>query len=82
MHNPYGGWSFHNDHIYPVAFYALSIGCPAVLVYPRTERDVDVAFEIGGVTVRLVTVVEPSPPRRVRRVGREGRAVLPEAVAV
>jgi 5-methylcytosine-specific restriction enzyme subunit McrC len=56
VRNQYGGWSFHNAHVYQVAFYGLSLGCPAVLVYPRTEGHVDVAFEIDGVAVRLMTV--------------------------
>jgi 5-methylcytosine-specific restriction enzyme subunit McrC len=56
VRNQYGGWSFHNDHVYQATFYALSLGCPVVLVYPRVNRTVDVAFEIGDVTVRLVTV--------------------------
>jgi hypothetical protein len=56
LRNQYGGWSFHNDHVYQATFYALSLGCPAILVYPRVDRDVDVAFEIGGVAVRLATV--------------------------
>ncbi len=33
--NQYGGWSFHNEHVCQVAFYALSFGCPGVLVYPK-----------------------------------------------
>lgn len=53
--NRYGGRSFHNTHIYQASFYALSLGCPALLVYPKTEQDVDVGFEIGGVDVRLIT---------------------------
>ena len=64
IRNHYGGWSFHNDHVYQVAFYALSLGCPAVLVYPRVERDIDVAFDIDGVAVRLVTVDLNQPARR------------------
>ena len=83
IRNQYGGWSFHNNHVYQVAFYALSLGCPAVLVYPRLERDVDVGFEIDGVAVRLMTVDLNQPALAgldalVARVER----LLPEAVAV
>lgn len=54
--NRYGGWSFHNDHVYQVVFYALSLGCPALLVYPKVDRDVDVTFEIEDIIVSVVTV--------------------------
>jgi len=64
VRNRYGGWSFHNDNVYQVVFYALSLGCPAVLVYPRLERDVDVVFDIEGIAVSLLTVdlSEPGLP--------------------
>ena len=54
--NRYGGTSFHNQHVYQVVFYALSFGCPAMLVYPKTSRDIDVSFNIEGIAVQLVTV--------------------------
>jgi 5-methylcytosine-specific restriction endonuclease McrBC regulatory subunit McrC len=53
---PVGRWAYQNEHIYQVAFYALSLGCPALLVYPRDEHDVDATFDIKGVRVSLVTV--------------------------
>jgi 5-methylcytosine-specific restriction enzyme subunit McrC len=56
IRNAYGGLSFHNQHVYQVLFYALSLGCPAVLVYPRVDRDVLVTFDIEGISVSLVTV--------------------------
>jgi 5-methylcytosine-specific restriction enzyme subunit McrC len=83
IHNQYGGWSFHNDHVYQVVFYALSLGCPAVLVYPRTERDVDVGFEIGGVAVRLVTVdLNQSDLAGLDALVARVEELLPEAVVV
>jgi len=83
IQNQYGGWSFHNAHVYQAAFYGLSLGCPAVLVYPRTERDIDVAFEIGGVGIRLLTVDlnEPGLAGLDALAGRV-EALLPDAVAV
>lgn len=54
--NQYGGWSFHNDHIYQVVFYALSLGCPALLVYPRVDRDVNTTFNIAGVSTTILAI--------------------------
>jgi len=54
--NQYGGWSFHNDHVYQVVFYALSLDCPALLVYPKVDRDIDVTFDIAGIPVSILTV--------------------------
>jgi 5-methylcytosine-specific restriction enzyme subunit McrC len=83
IHNQYGGWSFHNDHVYQVVFYSLSLGCPAMLVYPRIERDVDVAFEIGEVAVRLVTVdLNQSGLAGLDALVAKVEELLPEAVAV
>ena len=56
VRNRYGGWSFSNENVYQAVFYALSLHCPAMLVYPRAERDVDVTFDIEGVPVSIVTV--------------------------
>jgi 5-methylcytosine-specific restriction endonuclease McrBC regulatory subunit McrC len=53
---PVGRWAYKNEHIYQVAFYGLSLSCPALLVYPRDEQDVDATFDIKGVRVSLVTV--------------------------
>ena len=52
-------------------------------MYPSTERDIDVGFEIGGVAVRLMTVDLNQPALAgldalVARVEQ----LLPEAVAV
>jgi 5-methylcytosine-specific restriction enzyme subunit McrC len=83
VRNQYGGWSFHNAHVYQVAFYGLSLGCPAVLVYPRTERDVDVAFEITGVAVRLLTVDLDQPGLAgLHALAARIEDLLPQAVAV
>jgi 5-methylcytosine-specific restriction enzyme subunit McrC len=56
VRNPYGGWSFDNHHVYQIAFYALSLGCPALLVYPKEARDVDTVFDVKGVPVSLFAV--------------------------
>jgi 5-methylcytosine-specific restriction enzyme subunit McrC len=56
MRNQYGGWSFHNQHVYQAAFYALSLGCPALLVYPKVDRDISVTFDIEGISVCILTV--------------------------
>jgi len=56
VRNQYGGWSFRNDHIYQVSFYGLSLGCPAMLAYPRVNRDLDVTFQIEGLRVSVLTV--------------------------
>ena len=54
--NQFGGLSFQNKHVYQVAFYALCLGCPGVLIYPRDDRDIDVTFDIEGVEVTLLSV--------------------------
>lgn len=73
VRNKYGGPSFRNDHIYQVAFYALSLGCPAVLVYPRVTDHVDVTFDFEGIVVSLLTVDLEQP-------GLTGLEVLVERV--
>jgi 5-methylcytosine-specific restriction enzyme subunit McrC len=54
--NQFGARSFDNGHIYQVAFYALSLRCPALLVYPRVDRDVWATFDVEGVRVSILTV--------------------------
>jgi len=61
IQNRYGGRSFHNDHIYQAAFYALSSECPAVLVYPQVDEDIDVTFKVGGIAVTILTLDLTSP---------------------
>lgn len=61
MRNQYDGWSLHNQHIYQVAFYALSLGCPALLVYPRVNRDLDITFDIEAIQVSILTVELEAP---------------------
>jgi 5-methylcytosine-specific restriction endonuclease McrBC regulatory subunit McrC len=74
VRNQYGGWSLHNEHVYQVVFYALSLGCPALLVYPRAHRDVEVSFDIEGIRVSILTV-------DLREQGLKGLDKLAEAVA-
>jgi 5-methylcytosine-specific restriction enzyme subunit McrC len=50
------GDRFDNGHIYQVAFYARCLGCPALLVYPKSARDVDVTFDFDGVRVFIKTI--------------------------
>ena len=52
----YGSSSYKNAHIYQAAFYGLSLGCPAVLIYPDSGGAVDVTYDIKGVQVTLLTV--------------------------
>jgi 5-methylcytosine-specific restriction enzyme subunit McrC len=54
--NQFGAQSFDNGHIYQVVFYALSLGCPALLVYPRADRDVWATFDVEGIRVSILTV--------------------------
>jgi len=54
--NQYGGWSFHNDHVYQAVFYALSFGCPALLVYPRADRDINATFNVSGVSTTILSL--------------------------
>lgn len=61
IRNRYGGLSFRNDDIYQASFYALSLGCPALLVYPKDDRDIDVTFDIEGISVSLLTVDLTAP---------------------
>lgn len=51
-----GTRSFRNDDLYQVAFYANEYGCPGLLVYPRSERDVHVTFEAAGARCVIATV--------------------------
>lgn len=54
--NQYGHASFDNGHIYQVVFYAVSLGCPALLVYPRADREIAVTFDVEGTRVSILTV--------------------------
>jgi 5-methylcytosine-specific restriction enzyme subunit McrC len=56
VRNRFGGRSFHNDHVYQAAFYALSLGCPAMLVYPRVDQDVEVTFEVEGICISILAI--------------------------
>jgi len=56
MKGQYGSYSYKNSHIYQAAFYGLSLGCPAILIYPETDGAVDVTYDIEGIQVTLLTV--------------------------
>jgi 5-methylcytosine-specific restriction enzyme subunit McrC len=52
----HGGWSYRSNGVYQAVFYALSLGCPALLVYPKDDVDVDVQFQIDQTQASIVTV--------------------------
>jgi 5-methylcytosine-specific restriction enzyme subunit McrC len=52
----FGGRSFRNDDLYQIAFYANEYDCPGLLVYPRSERNVNVTFEVAGTRCTIATV--------------------------
>ncbi len=54
--NQWGGRSYKNQHVYQAAFYAIARRCPAILVYPKADRDIDVTFELEGIQITLLTV--------------------------
>jgi 5-methylcytosine-specific restriction enzyme subunit McrC len=83
VRNQYGGWSFHNSHVYQAVFYGLSLQCPAVLVYPRTDHDVDVSFVVEDVGVSIITVdlSEPGIPGLVALAERVQEFIPTLAVA-
>jgi 5-methylcytosine-specific restriction enzyme subunit McrC len=54
--NRFGGWSFRNENVYQAMFYAVSLHCPALLIYPRAAQDVDVTFDVEGMRISIVTV--------------------------
>ena len=50
------GDRFHNADLYQAFTYAAALGAPAVLLYPKVDQEVDVAFEVGRHQVRLMAV--------------------------
>jgi 5-methylcytosine-specific restriction enzyme subunit McrC len=48
--------AFRNADIYQIATYAHGLQTPGVLIYPRVDVDVDVLYEVGGLSVRLLSV--------------------------
>jgi 5-methylcytosine-specific restriction endonuclease McrBC regulatory subunit McrC len=50
------GDRFHNSDLYQAFTYAATLDAPAVLVYPRVDKDVDVRFGVGGHELRVVAV--------------------------
>jgi len=47
---------FHNEDLYQAFTYAAALDAPAVLVYPRVDRDVDVEIGAGGHGVRIMSL--------------------------
>jgi 5-methylcytosine-specific restriction enzyme subunit McrC len=52
----FGSRSFRNENLYQIAFYANEYGCPGLLVYPRSGRDVHVVFETAAAQCAIATV--------------------------
>ena len=50
------GDRFRNSDLYQAFTYAVALGAPAVLLYPKVDQEVDVAFEVGRHQVRLMAV--------------------------
>ena len=59
--NEYGGLSFKNQHAYQIVFYALALGCPGILIYPKDDRDVDATYEIEGQQFTFLTLDLQAP---------------------
>ena len=52
----YHGDRFRNTDLYQAFTYAAALNTPAVLVYPRVDRDVDVTVQTQGQRVRVILV--------------------------
>ncbi len=50
------GDRFRNTDLYQAFTYAAALNAPAVLVYPRVDRDVDVVFETSRHETTIMTV--------------------------
>jgi len=50
------GDRFRNADLYQAFTYAATLNAPAVLIYPRVDRDVDVTLELLSEKVRMLTV--------------------------
>jgi 5-methylcytosine-specific restriction enzyme subunit McrC len=50
------GDRFRNTDLYQAFTYAATLNAPAVLIYPRVDRDVDVTLELLSEKVRMLTV--------------------------
>lgn len=47
---------FHNEDLYQALTYAAALDAPAVLVYPRVDRDVDIGFAAGLHRARVISI--------------------------
>jgi len=56
LRDSWGKQYFHNEDLYQACTYAAALDAPAVLVYPRVDRDVDVTLEMASSSVRIKTV--------------------------
>lgn len=52
----WGKQYFYNDDLYQAFTYAAALDAPAVLVYPRVDRDVDAVLKTADAEARTITV--------------------------
>jgi len=55
LRNDWCGQFLKNEDLYQAFTYALALGAPAVLLYPRCSQDLDVTLATNGATTRAVT---------------------------
>jgi len=53
LRESWGKEYFHNEDLYQAFTYAAALDAPAVLVYPRVDRDVDVTLGMIAQTVAI-----------------------------
>lgn len=56
LRESWGKNHFHNEDLYQAFTYAAALDAPAVLVYPRVNRDVDVMIALPGGEARILAV--------------------------
>jgi len=56
LRESWGKEYFHNEDLYQAFTYAAALDAPAVLVYPRVDRDVDVAVGSTTCAVHINTI--------------------------
>jgi len=72
LRESWGKEYFHNEDLYQAFTYAAALDAPAVLVYPRVDRDVDVTVHVQGQLVRVAQAeLAESPHAAFRQVVSE-----------
>jgi len=56
LRESWGKEYFHNEDLYQAFTYSAALDAPAVLVYPRVDRDVDAALGMGGTQTAVISV--------------------------